>query len=149
MAFLLGTFYAAMAAAGYVIELVFGGLGLVPSRASATIPDEGISWNYTTWLNIVFLILAAVLALRFFRTGGGAMLKMMGGAPEPEGDDEPGRAHRAKHPHTKHPHAKHPHTKHPHTTRSHAKHPHTTRSHGPDAPGTAGGRGGSGHHHQG
>jgi uncharacterized membrane protein YraQ (UPF0718 family) len=86
-AFLLGTFYAAMAAAGYVIELVFGSLGLVPDRASATIPDEGISWNYTTWLNIAFLILATVLLARFFRTGGAAMLKMMGGAPEPEGPE--------------------------------------------------------------
>ena len=31
-AFLLGTFFVAMAAAGYVVELVFGGLGLVPDR---------------------------------------------------------------------------------------------------------------------
>jgi uncharacterized membrane protein YraQ (UPF0718 family) len=84
-AFLLGTFFAAMAAAGYVIELVFGGLGLVPSRASAKIPDSGVSWDYTTWLNIAFLILAAVLIVRFARTGGGMMLKMMGGAPERPG----------------------------------------------------------------
>ena len=87
-AFLLGTFYVAMVAAGYVVELVFGGLGLVPSRASATIPDEGVSWNYTTWLNIVFLILAAVLTVRFFRSGGAAMLKMMGGTPEPDGETD-------------------------------------------------------------
>jgi hypothetical protein len=33
-------------------------------------------------LNIVFLILAAALIVRFARTGGGMMLKMMGGAPE-------------------------------------------------------------------
>jgi uncharacterized protein len=84
-AFLLGTFYVAMAAAGYVIELVFGGLGLIPSRASATIPHEGISWNYTTWLNIVFLIVAAVLVIRFFLSGGAAMLRAMGGEPEPGG----------------------------------------------------------------
>jgi len=74
-----------MAAAGYVVELVFGGLGLVPDRAAAKIPDEGVSWDYTTWLNIVFLILAAALVIRFARTGGGAMLRMMGGAPEPVG----------------------------------------------------------------
>ena len=79
--FLLGTFFAAMAAAGYVIELVFGGLGLVPDRASATIPSGGVSWDYTTWLNIVFLVLAAALVIRFARTGGGRMLRMMGGAP--------------------------------------------------------------------
>ena len=78
--FILGTFFAAMAAAGYLIELVFGGLGLVPGRAGAKIPTGGISWDYTTWLNIVFLLLAAVLIARFARTGGGPMLKMMGGA---------------------------------------------------------------------
>jgi uncharacterized protein len=80
--FLLGTFYVAMAAAGYVIEIVFGGLGLVPDRASAKVPDMGVSWDYTTWLNIVFLVLALVLIVRFVRTGGGMMLKMMGGSPE-------------------------------------------------------------------
>jgi len=80
-AFLLGTFFAAMVAAGYAVELVFDGLGLIPSPDSATIPDEGVSWNYTTWLNIVFLILAVVLVVRFARTGGLPMLRMMGGAP--------------------------------------------------------------------
>jgi uncharacterized membrane protein YraQ (UPF0718 family) len=86
-ALLLGTFYAAMAGAGYVVEIIFGGLGLIPSPASAKVPDQGVSWDYTTWLNIAFLILAGVLVIRFARTGGGAMLKMMGGAPEPGGSD--------------------------------------------------------------
>jgi uncharacterized membrane protein YraQ (UPF0718 family) len=81
-AFVLGTFFATMVAAGYVIELVFGGLGLVPGQASAKIPDQGVSWDYTTWLNIVFLVLAAALITRFFRTGGLAMLRMMGGSPD-------------------------------------------------------------------
>ena len=85
--FLLGTFYVAMAGAGYVVELVFGGLGLIPSPATATIPDQGVSWDYTTWLNIAFLFLAAVLIVRFARTGGLPMLRMMGGAPE--SDDMP------------------------------------------------------------
>jgi uncharacterized protein len=80
-AFLLGTFFAAMVTAGYVVEVVFGGLGLIPSRATAKVPTSGISWDYTTWLNIVFLVLAAILIIRFIRTGGIAMLRMMGGAP--------------------------------------------------------------------
>ena len=80
--FLLGTFYAAMVAAGYVIELVLGGLGLIPDPARAKIPDQGLSWDYTSWLNVVFLILAAALILRFVRTGGIAMLRMMGGSPQ-------------------------------------------------------------------
>jgi uncharacterized membrane protein YraQ (UPF0718 family) len=80
--FLLGTFYTAMVIAGYVIELVFGGLGLVPGNTTAKVMEKGVSWNYTTWLNIVFLALAAVLVIRFARTGGMAMLRMMGGAPD-------------------------------------------------------------------
>jgi uncharacterized membrane protein YraQ (UPF0718 family) len=81
-AFILGTFYIAMAGAGYVAELVFGGLGIVPGRATAKIPDQGVSWDYTTWLNIIFLVLAAALLIRFVRTGGVMMLKMMGGSPD-------------------------------------------------------------------
>ncbi|MEV0775597.1 permease [Streptomyces sp. NPDC050428] len=79
--FLLGTFYLAAVVAGYVVEFVFDGLGLVPDQADARIPMEGITWNYTTFLNIAFLILAASLLVRFFRTGGLSMLRMMGGAP--------------------------------------------------------------------
>ncbi|MFD4112902.1 permease [Streptomyces niveus] len=78
-AFLLGTFYLATVVAGYVVEFVFGGLGLIPDQADAKLPTEGITWNYTTWLNIVFLALAAVLLVRFWRTGGLTMLRMMGG----------------------------------------------------------------------
>jgi uncharacterized protein len=83
-AFLAATFYAAMVTAGFVIELVFGGLGLVPAQSAARIPMQGVSWDYTTYLNIVFLLLAAVLVVRFVRTGGMMMLRMMGGAPEAE-----------------------------------------------------------------
>lgn len=78
-AFLLGTFYLATVVAGYVVEFVFGGLGLIPDQADAKLPTEGITWNYTTWLNIVFLTLAAVLLVRFWRTGGPTMLRMTGG----------------------------------------------------------------------
>ncbi|MGJ5755878.1 hypothetical protein FB563_8406 [Streptomyces puniciscabiei] len=81
-AFLLGTFFAAMAVAGYVVEFAFGGLGLIPDQAEAKVPQEGVSWNYTTWLNIAFLVLATALLLRFLRTGGPAMLRTMGGSPD-------------------------------------------------------------------
>ncbi|MEV7469481.1 permease [Streptomyces kronopolitis] len=82
--FLLGTFYAAVVVAGYVVEFAFGALGIIPHQADARIPMSGVSWDYTTWLNIVFLLLAAALVHRFLRTGGRSMLRMMGGAP-PEG----------------------------------------------------------------
>jgi uncharacterized protein len=102
-AFLAATFYAAMVVAGYVVELAFGGLGLIPSQSTAKIPDQGVSWDYTTFLNIAFLILAATLVIRFFRTGGVMMLKMMGGDPEP-----------AEHEHSDHEHSDHEHSGHEH-----------------------------------
>jgi uncharacterized membrane protein YraQ (UPF0718 family) len=75
--FLLWTFYVSMAGAAYVVELLFGALGLVPAPGTARVLEETISWNYTTWLNIAFLLLAAVLVWRFLRTGGLGMLRMM------------------------------------------------------------------------
>ncbi|WP_030241451.1 permease [Streptomyces sp. NRRL S-350] len=89
--FLLGTFYAAIVVAGYAVELLFGGLGLVPDQRDAEIPMSGVEWNYTTWLNIAFLLLAGALLIRFFRTGGAAMLRMMGGGPAEE--EHPGHGH--------------------------------------------------------
>jgi uncharacterized membrane protein YraQ (UPF0718 family) len=81
---LLGTFYAAMVAAGYVVEFLFGTAGLIPSHRNAMSMEAGISWNYTTWLNIVFLGLAALLVARFVTTGGMPMLRAMGGSPDVE-----------------------------------------------------------------
>jgi hypothetical protein len=79
---ILGIFYAAMVLAGYAVEFAFGGLGLIPAERAARVAETGITWNYTTILNIVFLLLAAALLVRFFRSGGRAMLTMMGGSPE-------------------------------------------------------------------
>jgi uncharacterized protein len=79
---ILGIFYAAMALAGYVIEFTFGGLGLVPATRAAKVAAQAVTWDYTTFLNIVFLLLAAALLVRFFRSGGGPMMKMMNGSAE-------------------------------------------------------------------
>jgi uncharacterized protein len=81
MLFVLGSFYVTMVGAGYVVEFVFGGLGLVPSGRHARVGEIALHWDYTTILNIAFLLLAAGLVVCFVRTGGFAMLKMMGGAP--------------------------------------------------------------------
>jgi uncharacterized protein len=89
MLVLLAIFYATMVLAGYLIEFLFGGLGLIPTERTAAIAEEGIRWNYTTILNIVFLVLAAALVLRFFRSGGGAMLRMMGGRPDEQDHHAP------------------------------------------------------------
>lgn len=66
-----------MAAAALIVEAIFGALGLVPAQRNARVVEASLSWNYTTWLNIVFLVLAAVLVWRFLRTGGPEMLRMM------------------------------------------------------------------------
>ncbi|OBH48007.1 hypothetical protein A5682_00535 [Mycobacterium mantenii] len=79
---LLGTFYAAMVAAGYLVELIFSTTHLIPTQRNATVIEASISWNYTTWLNIAFLALAAVLVVRFVTSGGLPMARMMGGSPE-------------------------------------------------------------------
>src|SRR6266704_81790 len=82
MLVLLGIFYSAMVLAGYAIEFLFGGLGLVPAERAATVTEQAIRWNYTPILNIIFLVAGAALVLRFFRSGGGPMLRMMGGRPD-------------------------------------------------------------------
>jgi len=86
-AFLLVTFYAAMAGAALIVELAFGALGLVPQARGARILEASVTWNYTTWLNILFLLLAVLLVRRFVKTGGLDMLRMMNTQPHP---DSPG-----------------------------------------------------------
>ena len=76
--FLLGSFYVAMVLAGLGVELLFEAIGIEPTQRNAKVTEAEVTWNYTTFLNIVFLALAAVLVWRYFRRGGGlAMLKMM------------------------------------------------------------------------
>ena len=82
MLVILAIFYVTMVIAGYVVEFVSGGLGLIPQERAAKVTETGVTWNYTTVLNIIFLLLAAALLVRFFRTGGARMLKMMGGGPD-------------------------------------------------------------------
>jgi uncharacterized protein len=86
-AYLLGTFYAAMVAAGLLVELLFDAVGLIPKERAAKVVEAAVTWNYTTILNLVFLAVAVVLVVRFLRTGGPAMLKMMGGPPAHTGSD--------------------------------------------------------------
>jgi len=89
---IFGAFYAAMVVAGYLVELLFGGLGLIPDHATAKVAVTGVSWNYTSWLNVAFLLLAGILLVRFVRTGGISMLRMMGGSAGGH-DDGAGHCH--------------------------------------------------------
>ena len=83
MGYILLTFYATMALAGYMVEFLFEALGIIPQNRNVVAITEGILWNYTSILNIIFLLLAAILVIRFIRTGGLAMLSMMN-TPEHE-----------------------------------------------------------------
>jgi uncharacterized protein len=87
-AFIAATFYATMVLAGYAVELIFQVAHLVPRQRNASVMEASISWNYTTWLNIAFLILAAALLVRFFTSGGLPMLRMMGGRPDNAAHDD-------------------------------------------------------------
>ncbi len=77
MGYILLTFYITMAAAGYVVEFLFEALGIIPTNRNIVAITEGVQWNYTSILNIIFLILAAIMIIRFIRTGGIPMLRMM------------------------------------------------------------------------
>ena len=75
--FLLVTFYATMVAAGYAVEILFGAAGLIPTERNAKVVEASVTLNYTTVLNIIFLAFAALLVVRFVRTGGREMLRHM------------------------------------------------------------------------
>ena len=59
--FLFVTFYAAMAPAALIVDRIFRSLALIPSERQARVVEASIAWNYTTWLNLAFLILAGLL----------------------------------------------------------------------------------------
>jgi uncharacterized protein len=59
-----------------LLALIFR-LTLTPRLVEMARRQEGPSLNYTTVLNLVFLALAAILVVRFLRTGGPEMLRMM------------------------------------------------------------------------
>jgi uncharacterized protein len=75
--FLFVTFFAAMAAAALVVELLFAGLGLIPEERRAKVEMAHVSLDYTTVLNIAFPVLGAVVVWRFLTTGGLRTLKAM------------------------------------------------------------------------
>ncbi len=93
--FLLVSFYSTMVAAGLAVEFLFQGLGIERHARDAKVVTASVSWNYTTFLDIVFLLLASALVWRYFRRGGGlAMLKTMN---EPIGEGH--HAHSGAHAH--------------------------------------------------
>ena len=71
---MVALFYVVMVIAGLVTQGVFHLFGAIPSRKTFTVAAAHFSWNYTTYLNIVFVVLALGvwwLARHRDRFGGG------------------------------------------------------------------------------
>ncbi|HVX20070.1 MAG TPA: permease [Acidimicrobiales bacterium] len=71
---MLAVFWGVMSLAGLATEGIFRAAGLVPTDRSVQVAGARFSWDYTTWLNIVFLVLLAVMYWAYRnreRLGGG------------------------------------------------------------------------------
>ncbi len=71
---MVAVFYAVMSIAGLITQVVFDALGAVPTRRPVTVAVAHFEWNYTTFLNVAFLAIAAGvwwLARNRVRFGGG------------------------------------------------------------------------------
>jgi uncharacterized membrane protein YraQ (UPF0718 family) len=58
---LLIWFWIVMSTAGLLTELLFDGLGLIPTDRPKTVVETSFAWNYTTFLNLAFIALGLYL----------------------------------------------------------------------------------------
>ncbi|MBV8300867.1 MAG: permease [Candidatus Dormibacteraeota bacterium] len=77
-AYLFVVSFAAMAAAGLAVAALFHAIGAIPASHTLAAFGAGVAWDAGTVANIVLLTVAALLGVRFLRTGGPAMLRLMG-----------------------------------------------------------------------
>jgi YHS domain-containing protein/uncharacterized membrane protein YraQ (UPF0718 family) len=84
--YLLGVSYLSMALAGFLIGGAFQLLGLAPTNHHVAVFETSPTWNYTTFLDLGFLALMAVMSWRFFTTGGVGMLRAMAQPAESQTD---------------------------------------------------------------
>jgi uncharacterized membrane protein YraQ (UPF0718 family)/YHS domain-containing protein len=84
--YLLAVSYLAMAVAGFLIGLAFQLVGIAPTNHAVRVLQSRPELNYTTFLNIGFLVLTAVLGWRFLTTGGREMLAAMEVSPDQAAD---------------------------------------------------------------
>ncbi len=71
---MLAVFWGVMSIAGLITEGLFKAAGLIPTTRPTVIAPSHFSWNYTTYLNIVFLALFGLLYWLYrnrMRLGGG------------------------------------------------------------------------------
>lgn len=67
-------FFVAMVTAGIVVDLLFNALGLIPTgpREASAVEHANISWNYTSWLDLVALLVFCWLMFLHLRKGSRA-----------------------------------------------------------------------------
>ncbi|NNN21905.1 MAG: YHS domain-containing protein [Acidimicrobiales bacterium] len=71
---MLGSFWLVMSLAGLITQYIFKAANLIPTEKSNTVLSASFSWNYTTYLNILFLIMFAGLYYLYrnqHKLGGG------------------------------------------------------------------------------
>jgi uncharacterized protein len=72
---MLALLWAVMSVAGLLTEGIFRAAGLIPHTRPTQIAPDGFSWNYTTYLNLIFLAIFGVLYWAYRnreRLGGGS-----------------------------------------------------------------------------
>ncbi|MDE2128570.1 MAG: permease [Betaproteobacteria bacterium] len=95
--FLLATFYVAMVLAALIVEGVFQFLDWVPAVRQANVGHAAFRLNYTTVLNVLSLLLAGALYLRYRRTGGPQMMREMKQGSHDHAGHPPHARHDAPH----------------------------------------------------
>jgi uncharacterized protein len=75
--FILVTFYTSMIIAALLVDGIFRSQSWIPDQHRVVTTEATISWNYSTYLNISFGLVAVALVYVFLRTGGLEMLRMM------------------------------------------------------------------------
>jgi YHS domain-containing protein/uncharacterized membrane protein YraQ (UPF0718 family) len=71
---LLAIFWTVMSAAGLAVEYLFRAASIEPTKRPVVVAPTSFEWNYTTYLNIVFLLVLGILwwlARNQQRLGGG------------------------------------------------------------------------------
>ena len=68
---LVAIMFSSMAVAALAVDAIFSAAGIIPSTRPSieSITERGIGWNYTTFLNIVFFLVAAALVSLTLRRG--------------------------------------------------------------------------------
>jgi uncharacterized membrane protein YraQ (UPF0718 family) len=75
--YLFAVSYVTMVVAGLGVGSLFSALGWVPSQRNVSAFTTSVSFDPTTYLDLVLIAVIALLAVRFLRTGGIGMLRMM------------------------------------------------------------------------